>query len=380
MKNRKFILIIGLLSVLLGFQACIDTFSPPEVNSDEGYLVVDGFLNLSMDTSVIALRHSQNINAEVGPNIETRARLKVETENGESFAFTEIPGGKYILLPKSLSVNSKYRLDIVTRDGRHYQSAFVQAVATPEIDSIGAKVDANRNAMVFSVNTHDNTGKTRFYRWTFEETYEYNAALYSALEVIGKPDNPEIVSRQQNINTCWRTTVSTNIMLGSTIKLSKDEIRDLPLSIVDINTRKLLVRYSILVNQFGLTREEFEYWTDLSKTTQSTGSLFDPLPSQVTGNIRNVEDSKELVFGYFGAALATSKRIYVNPGLGRPDVCLMDTLSATQCGNPEIECALETSNLLSSYLDEEFVLTASPYCLDCRLQGGTIVKPSFWKF
>lgn len=380
MKNRKYILIVSLLVVFFGIQACIDTFSPPEVNSDEGYLVVDGFLNLSMDTSVIALRHSQNVNAGGIPNIETRARLKVETEKGESYAFTEMPGGKYFLAPQSLSVNNKYRLDILTQDGRHYQSAFVQAVATPEIDSIGAKVDGVRNAMVFSVNTHDNSGKTRFYRWTFEETYEYNAPLYSALEVIGKPENPEIISRRQDVNTCWRTTVSTNIMLGSTIKLSRDEIKDLPISIVDISTRKLLVRYSVLVKQFGLTREEFEYWTDLSKTTQTTGSLFDPLPSQVTGNIKNIKDNKELVFGYFSAATATTKRIFVSPRLGRPDVCLTDTLPATACGDPEKECALETSNLLAGYLDDSTVLAASPYCLDCRLQGGTIIKPSFWKF
>ncbi len=378
--KKKYILLTGIFAALIGLQACIDTFSPPEVNSDEGYLVVDGFLNLSNDTSVIALRHSQNINAEVLPLTETKAHLKVETESGESFAFTEISGGKYILPPQSLSFNTKYRLDILTKDGRHYQSAFVQAVATPEIDSIGTKVDEDRAAMVFSVNTHDNTGKTRFYRWTFEETYEYNSSLYSALEVVGKPDNPEIIARQQDVSTCWRTTGSTNIMLGSTIKLSKDEIKDLPISIVEISTGKLLVRYSVLVKQFGLTREEFEYWTDLSKTTQSTGSLFDPLPSQVTGNIKNVDDAKELVFGYFSAATATSKRIFISPHLGRPEVCVMDTLPATACGNPDKECALETSNLLSGWLDDVSILAASPDCLDCRLKGGTIVKPSFWKF
>ncbi len=382
MKNRKYIPLLVLLLAMLGIQACIDTFSPPEVNSDEGFLVVDGFLNLSADTSMIALRHSQNINAEVNPSVESGARLKVETEQGESYAFSEIGGGKYILPPVVFSTAQKYRLDIVTRDGRHYQSEFVTAVSTPEIDSIGAKVDENRNAMVFSVNTHDNTGKTRFYRWTFEETYEYNAPLYSAIEAVGdlEQGTREIIDRQENIYTCWRSGKSTNIMLGSTIKLSKDEIKDLPINIVEIGTRKLLIRYSLLVKQFGLTREEFEYWTDLSKTTQSTGSLFDPLPSQVTGNIRNVDDNKELVFGYFGAAKAVSKRIFISPRLGRPEVCLMDTMPATVCGNPMQECALETSKLLVNYLDEVSVLAASPYCLDCRVQGGTTVKPSFWKF
>ncbi len=373
--NRKSIL--GLFTLLLGMagiQACIEPFSPPEVNSDQGYLVMDGFLNLSNSPSQIILRHSQNVNSPNQPSFETGAQIVVSSEQGENYVFTEPSFGVYQLPATNFNLNDRYRLDIYTLAGKHYQSEYVKAVNTPPIDSVGSYYDQRRDAMVFSVNTHDDTGSTRFYRWKFEETYEYNAALYSTIMM---QDN-QIVTRPDNIYTCWRSRSSTNIILGSTIKIVKDEIRDLPINVVEVSSQKLLIKYSLLVRQYGLTREAFEYWTELSKTTQGTGSLFDPQPSQVTGNIRNVDDPKELVFGYFAAATEITKRIFVTPRLGNYSYCVPDTLPLA-CGNPDITCARDYTGLLVSYLDDVSVLGASQSCTDCRTQGGTNVRPSFWQ-
>ncbi|PWJ60264.1 uncharacterized protein DUF4249 [Dyadobacter jejuensis] len=374
MKNTlKYQLVLSFIAGLFVLQACIDPFSPPEVNSDQGYLVVDGFLNLSNEESQITLRKSQNVNDNTVPLQVTGAQLKIQSEKGEEYDFTETSNAVYTLPGMQFDINDRYRLDILTSEGKHYQSAFVNAIVTPAIDSISSKLDTRQNAMVFSVNTHDDTGKTRFYRWKFEDTYEYNAALLSSIMVQGD----EIVARPDNIYTCWRSGNSTNIILGSTIKITKDEIRELPINTVYVSSQKLLIKYSMLVRQYGLTREAFEYWTELSKSTQGTGSLFDPQPSTVTGNIQNVDDPQELVFGYFGAVTEEKKRIFVSPRLGFPNTCQVDTIPIA-CGNPDIDCAFETQNLLLAYMDDDFVFSAAPSCADCRTQGGTNVRPSFW--
>ena len=368
------VLIISLMGMIYG---CIEPFSPPEVNSDEGYLVIDGFLNAGQDTSRIELRHSQNVNADLPPSFEAGAKISVQSESGETFGFTEKGKGLYILPPVRVDLTRKYRLSVILKGGSEYLSEYVTVTTTPPIDSISTKVDEPRNGMVFMVNTHDATNKTRFYRWKFEETYEYTAAHYSSLVVVGK----DIIDRSDNIYTCWRSSSSTNIMLGSTIKLSRDEIKDLPISLVDIATNKLYIKYSLLVKQYGLTREAFEYWTNLSKTTQGTGSLFDPLPSQVTGNIRNKADNKELVFGYFSASVETQKRIFVTPRLGHFPQCELDTLPV-RCplpGEEPVECAFNTEKLLISLLEPGAVLAVPPTCADCRLQGGTTTRPTFWR-
>jgi hypothetical protein len=364
-----------LLALIHAFNGCIEPFSPPEINSPEQFLVIDGFLNIGGDTTKIELRRTQNTNEKRLYTPETGARLTAETDKGENYQFTDAGKGLYLLLPGTMNQSVKYRLNITTRNGTKYASAFVPVNKTPPIDSITYVHDKFLNAVVFKVNTHDPTNNTKFYKWKFEDTYEYYSRFYSSIMVKGK----DVVNRPEDINHCWSSGRSSNIIIGSTVKLSKDEIKDLPINIVPVASNKLLVKYSMLVKQYGLTQEAFEYWTSLAKTTQSTGSLFDPQPSQVTGNIKNIANPKELVFGYFSAAVEAKKRIFVTPRLGNYDVyCELDTLPIA-CGPPDVECVFNTHKLLVSYYDDENILATPPDCADCRLRGGINKRPIFWE-
>jgi hypothetical protein len=374
---RYWFLKAGFFALLLIVDSCIEPFSPPEVNSDENYLVIDGFLNVGgTDSTRIELRRTQNVNANAMPIIETGAQLTVEEENGETLALTETGSAIYTLPPRQYNRTGKFRLRIKTKDGQEYVSEFVGVSITPAIDSITYKVDPVLNAAVFYVNTHDAQNKTQFYRWKFEETWEYEAAYYSALMV----RNDSVVIRPENINKCWGKLKSGSILLGNTVKLSSDVIKDLPLNRVPIATNKLFIKYSILVRQYGLSRQAFEYWTDLAKTTQGTGSLFDVLPSQITGNIRNVNDPHLLAFGYFSASTEETRRFTVSPRLGTFPRCTEPDTIPIACSSRGDECALNTAKLLLTYWGprSDSVLVAAHSCTDCRLQGGTTEKPTYW--
>ncbi|MCF2495167.1 DUF4249 domain-containing protein [Dyadobacter sp. CY22] len=362
------------LASILVIYGCIEPFSPPEVTNTESFLVVDGFLNVGSDTSRIALRNTQNTNDDTRPVVEGGARISVDAESGEKYEFEEKGQGVYLLPPVNFNMTTKYRLHIRRSNGREYLSDYVVVTQTPPIDSLTYKLDLRRNAMIIYVNTHDPANNTRFYRWKFEETFEYKSAYFSGL--VRDTEAGEIIPRRDDISTCWNTLESRDIKLGSTIKLNQDIIKDLPINIIDISTNKLFIKYSILVRQYALSREAFEYWTDLSKTTQGTGSLFDPQPSQVTGNIKNTGDPKELVFGYFSAVTEQKQRIFMTPALGRSPMCLApDTLT------PD-DAYKSYGVLLNSYIDaggSTFILSSSEDCADCRAQGGTTTRPSFWK-
>src|SRR5690606_8629815 len=107
----------------------------------------------------------------------------------------------------------QYRLRIRTGAGQEYLSAYVPVVKNPPIDSVTYKVRPDRAGVQIYVNTHDPLDKTRFYRWSYDETWEYSMPLYSVYELVGK----DIVYRQQSINTCWSSANPTNIVLGSSI-------------------------------------------------------------------------------------------------------------------------------------------------------------------
>jgi hypothetical protein len=374
---RYWLFTLSFFALLFILDSCVVPFSPPEVNSVENYLVVDGFLNVGEgDTSRIELRQTQNVNEPTLSLSVEGAKLSVESEAGENYAFTEAGRGLYLLPPNQYNSEGKYRLRIKL-GGKEYLSEYVEVTKTPPIDSVTSRFDAGQDAMIFHVNTHDPTNSTHFYRWKFEETWEYRAAYYSFIEVVNK----QIVNRTQDINQCWGSMRSGSILLGTSIKLSSDVIKDLPLFKVPVSTNKLYIKYSVLVRQYALSRPAFEYWTSLSKTTQGTGSLFDPQPSQVTGNIRSTTDANDLVFGYFSAATEQTKRLTITPKLGFfPRCAPPDTFDIACRPMSDRQCALETSALLMSFGGEraEYILGAPSSCIDCRTQGGTLTKPSYW--
>ena len=360
---------------LVALHACVEPFAPPEITNADHYLVVDGSLNTNPEGgSQIKLSRTQNIYDDGGPQPELRAKLTVEGDKGSSFAFIEASQGVYTLAARSFRDTEKYRLRIKTSGGKEYLSAYVPVVKNPPIDSLTYKVRGAGEGVQIYVNTHDPLDKTRFYRWSYDETWQYSMPLYSVYELVGK----EIVYREKNINTCWSKANPTTIVLGSSIKLSKDIIKDQGVTYVPASSGKLQEKYSILVKQYALTQEEFEYWNTLAKTTERTGSLFDPQPAEVTGNIKSVSNPSELVFGYFSASSRQEQRLFVTEYLGRPNPACepTDTLAAREV--PEsLDLILTEFYVPGSNVP--FYVMGPTNCTDCRLKGGTIQRPLFWK-
>lgn len=365
-----------LTALVVGFlflEGCVIPFSPPEVASADRFLVVDGFLNTNgKDSSRITLTYTQVVSNKNTFSTELKAQVIVEGDKGSTFTFTEIGKGLYRLAPRVFNTAENYRIRIKTTGKKEYLSSYVAPKQTPPIDSITYKIASDKQSVQINVNTHDPLNKTNFYRWKFEETWEYFMPQYSLYEI----KNNAIIDRVESINRCWKTETPSNILLASTIKLSQDLIRDAPIINIPVATNKLLVRYSILVKQFGLTEEGFKYWSALAKTTETTGGLFDAQPSQVTGNIECTTNPQELVFGFFTAGVPQEKRIFLTLGLGLYSQCPpLDTLSIADAIKAQ-------SFLLTQYWADgarvpEYVI-GDPGCGDCRTKGGVIKRPTFW--
>jgi hypothetical protein len=365
---------IFILLSFLVFDGCVVPFSPPEVSSADRFLVVDGFLNTNgVDSSSIILTYTQVVSNKNTFGTELKAKVTVEGNKGSLYSFTEIGKGLYRLPAQKFNPSELFRIRIKTTANKEYLSSYVEVKQTPPIESITYKIAPDNSYLQIFINTRDPLNKTRYYRWRFEETWEYHAPLISLYEI----KNKAIVDRTSMINICWQTARPSNILLASTAKLSQDIVNDFPVTTVYAASNKLLIKYSILVKQIGLTEDGFAYWNSMSKTTEKTGSLFDPQPSQVTGNIKSVSNPQELVFGYFSAVTPQQKRFFVPATLGFPISCPpTDTVSiADALKSPDI--------LISEYLAEgarvpDYIIGTSE-CADCRVKGGTTVRPSFWK-
>ena len=241
--KRIFYFLFLILSV-----ACKDKYIPNIPRPVNGNLVVEGFINLGTGPTIIQLSRVNGLDS-TQILFETGAFVEVQSESSGYFPLTEQGLGRYAINQIAFYPNQRYRLHIVTSNGRDYLSDYSLVNITPPIDSVNWSSDGNQVSIF--VSTHDNQNLTKYYQWQFEETWQYNAfyqsqLLYKDSMVIIRPDSLQIFS-------CWRSDFSQTISIASTSNLTQDLITRFPLTSVSIlTTDKFVVRYSILVKQYAL--------------------------------------------------------------------------------------------------------------------------------
>jgi hypothetical protein len=185
----------------------------------------------------------------------------------------------------------------------------VPVVNSPPIDSVNYVV--HPNGLNVYVNTHDPKNNTHYYRWEYQETW----IIYSYFESFFKDTGDTVIARDfvdDNIYQCWKSDTSSNILLGSSAKLSSDVIAANQLIAIPDTSEKFLSGYSINVKQYALTSDAFNFWTNLQKNTQNIGSIFDTQPSEIQGNIHNVSNPGEPVIGYVSVGSTAVTRIFIH--------------------------------------------------------------------
>lgn len=371
MKNASVKTVVWLLILLVG--GCVDPYRPPEITSPGSYLVVNGFFNSAPGTtSTINLSRSQSLTDTKAPAVETKAVVTIESQNKATYPLIEGTAGTYTLSGVTAQSGETYRLHVRTAKGVDYYSDYVPVIQTPPIDSVSWRIE--NNGVQINVNTHDPKNNTRYYRWEFDETWQYLTPFTSLLEVKDK----QIVSRQLSVNQCWRSNSSTNIITTSTTRLSQDVVSQFPLTFLTGTSNKLGVKYSILVRQFALSQSGFDYYDQLAKITQNIGSIFDPQPSQITGNLHCTTNPAELALGFFRVGTIETKRIFISRSelptfytVTGYSNCSVDTLSVADI--------IKYQTAVIDAYDATRYLTTSDYCVDCRLMGGVLTRPDFWK-
>ena len=72
-------------------------------------------------------------------------------------------------------------------------------------------------------------------------------------------------------------------------------------------------QHFIEVRQYSFSKSAYQFWTRFEEQRKRTGSLFDPLPASIEGNVHDVNDPNRLVLGYFCASAVSTKRMII-PG------------------------------------------------------------------
>ena len=371
MKIFKLILLIVLI-----LQGCVMQFIP-QIEEYREYIVVDGLITDQNNSYKIAVSKTSPIGGEKFTKIPLGGCVVTVTDDlGNHYYMFEKNYGLYV--SDSLTFRGvagrKYTLHITT-GGHSYESFPMEMKTVPPIDSVYAEIINNDTYQLGKIvpgyqvyfDTHDPLNECRFYRWDFTETWEFSI--------------PYIFEDIVN-STCWKTANSNKIYLENTSSLLEDRVTKFPLNFITTETDRLKIKYSLLLRQYSLNEDEYNYWGKLKRITEDVGGLYDVVPMSIESNIYCTDSPSEKVLGYFSVSSVASKRIFINNTLrGFPDFygyCPFDTVPVgTPISNLNITIFIlqELNPTLTSPFS--YVLTMNKECVDCT-RSGSNKRPDFW--
>lgn len=387
-RHIKFSFLHAIVIIIIGMNllACRQAYAPPVITANNHYLVVDGFVNMGAGTvSIFNINRTRNLGDSVTAGFpELNAQVSIVGSGGTSYSLIDTAGkGIYNSFPLTLDPKQRYSIAITTSDGSRYASDPAPALVTPAIDSIYWR---QPDDFTVYAATHDPSNTIHYYRWDYNETYQHNSQLVSPwAEKNGLIYVTDSTNQETN---CWTTDTSTNIIIGNSTALSQDVIPDAAITTIHYGDPRLEIRYSIIVRQYALTSDAYKYWQQIQSTSQALGTLFDPQPNQLVGNIHNLSKPSEPVIGYLSASTVQQQRIFVfntnlnnwphNNPLGRG--CEDTVVIYTDTSNFLIYNYPNPNFYPYYFINTGILVLANKQCLLCTLDGGTNIKPSFWPF
>jgi Domain of unknown function (DUF4249) len=392
-KRLRTFLVLFLLAIF----SCKKPYNPAATNINFNYLVVEGVINSGPDSTIIKLSRTTTLGSGDKITVEANALVTVLSDAGDHYALSENTPGIYTFNGLNLSITKKYCLQIKTSNGEEYQSAFIANAQSPAIDSVSYSPQAT--GLQFYVNTHDVNNNTRYYRWDYDETWTYFSFYNSVLDYKDK----QVVKRpfDSSIYECYHhSTPSNSIFIATSNQLGRDVINHYPLGYTDASTGKISHVYSLLVKQYAITADAYKYWGQLQKNTEQLGSIFDTQPSSIPGNINCITNPNEPVIGFISVSTISTKRIFVSGNtlpFHVPNQVPPPYLS--ECGDSIIyitpaftfdvrafDLFASGENVLIDVVENPgsddivgYTYAKTP-CVDCRVSGGTNIKPSYWPY
>jgi hypothetical protein len=327
--NLLFVLLIGVLL------SCVEKYPAP-IRSENSKLVVDGAISTSKPPYQVKLTYSGVFEYAFqtdGDKVEPNAKITLSDSLGNRTGFKYLGKGIYETTNLSFRgiIDQTYALLIELPDGRKFASVpekipppvpiqriyveyykkelnSVQKVLVryqrtiPSIYPVGelnftAEPDGPNGYRVF-IDTQDPANATNYYRWT--------ASSVTRRETTGRCDSASLCNCNCILGqSCFVPRQHLDLNIANDALINGNTIRRKYIFFSPVFTTGNIY---LEINQMSMTRPAYQFWKRYQEQITRTGTILDPLPAPIEGNIYNLANPNELALGYFSALGNFKKR------------------------------------------------------------------------
>jgi hypothetical protein len=368
------------------FYGCIEPYVPYLKESTVGGFVVNGEVSNQEGYQQVTVSLSSDIsNPEYLPLPGCKG--SIEDDHGNSFNLEEFEPGSYRawMDQEHLKPGTSYMIRIHTPSGDEIVSDYDKMPQCPEIDSfyyelkdkVTVNTEKTQKGLQFLIDFSGKESDSHFYRWTVDETWEYNSGYPREHYYDG--EFHDIRPPDYTYHTCWITKPVPGIFTLATNTLISNSYKGVRVHFVDNSTNRLYVKYTALIKQHAISEAAYAFWEQLRINSQEQGGLYERQPLSVKGNLHNLSHPEMIIKGFFGAYSFTSKRIFVGGirDMGVTDGYYCDAHILGNMGWREF--GPEDYPVYYTIWVGPEVRILDHNCIDCRDFGGSLTKPDFWQ-
>ena len=279
---------VARLVIMTAITACTDLI---DIDNDfpDDTLVIDGLITDMETPNVVKLSRAvkfQNVKRDIVHNPpEIDAEVYVEDDLNNRYYFYPKRGGAYETDPLEFKgqVGRIYTLFVTTQDNKRYRSAPEEMRNRGEFNNFET-VFASKKALSGEgriVNKFGVELLVDFQMDPVEETYIMWKVDYLTLN---GPMNLERINIMSSENYTSRRF--DNVSLDFVYKRNN---------------------YTATVTMLSIGAQTYRYWDLASRQRENGGSIFDPAPITLIGNVFNIDDEDKPVLGLFFVASATKR-------------------------------------------------------------------------
>ena len=303
---------------MISFTSCEEYYTP-KIDVVEGQLVVEAMITNDLTKNLVRLSKTTSfydkLPAEAVPGAEVSLMeiggkvIKATESNTGNFFFNSIPtaGKNYKLLIKLN--NDSYESEIVTMPPIPSITDFYTGTVTKKeylTDGYGVPLAYTVVERELYLDA-PSTAEISNYRFSTRTILEW---LYNPPAKAGPPPPSHYG---------WLSYYDYGLfnIAGQKQFSQNNKIEKHPVVFLPYDTRPLLkpdstaVGWIVIIDQYGTSRGSYEYHEKLNSQFAATGSLFDPIQTQIYGNITCVSDPSKTVYGYFDLNSYRQYRYYL---------------------------------------------------------------------
>lgn len=296
-----------MLGILMTLQGCIKRVNV-ETRNEKPILVVEGSITTDSVPYSVRLSYSgpftlvRDIPEEL---LVDDAIVSIIDNQGNTTLLAYKDSGLYQTTDPNYVgvVGRSYHVSILLKDGTNYISKPelikpvqpIKKISGNFINDFSIELPTYLN---INVDVQDPPGEENYYRWTFFS--------YIMRQTRGVPCGFQCI----NFQFCYQGQVDNEIRILSDQFINGNEIKSQSVG------RTYIYTYGnpyTEITQHSISREAYQFWKRYQDQQLRTGSILDPLPAAIKGNVYNAANNAEFALGYFSASAVTKRKVIFRP-------------------------------------------------------------------